>query len=377
MSRAPIAEIKSHAVDRLDDILAHLAPGGRFAGGMYSVRNPTRNDHTPGSFVVYTRGHMRGAFVEYANRDQEKGDAIDLVAYLLAGGVDFKSRAARSRAIDWIADFVGLARLPEAARAKAMVAAQTRRAADEGQEAALAAKRARTWRMWNDAHTLDVSTVAWVYLRSRGIELAAIPNRENDLRFAPRLEWWSGAERDSAGRKVAPGPSYPAIVAALRGPGGDLRAVHCTFLAPDGSGKAPVARPKLIWPEYSGCVIRLCKGASGLTPEEATKFGAPHSEEPHAGPCGITEGIEDGLTMALGGRGELRVWAAAALSNIANVPALPCVDAWLLHRQNDWHSRQALEQFDRAKLALEATGRPVVEVAALGGKDLNDTLRGK
>ncbi len=384
MPRAPIAEIKAHAVDRIDDILGRLAPGGRFAGGMYTVRNPTRADKHAGSFVVYTRGRMAGAFIEFANRDEEKGDVIDLVAYLLAGAADFKGRAARSRAIEWIADFVGLDRMAPAQRAEAMQAANSRRLTDEQAEAQAQAKRARAFKMWLAARPLEAGDLAHVYLRGRGIDLAVIPNLETDLHFAPALEWWMGARRDAAGRKLAPGPSYPAIMAALRDAAGGVQAVHCTFLDRDGAGKAPVARPKLIWPDYSGCVIRLCRGEGNFAPESVpapldvddAEFGM-REHCSGIGPCIITEGIEDGLTAALGCRGEVRVWAAAALSNIANVPALPCVDAWLLHRQNDWHSRQALDQFEKAKMALEASGRAVVEIAALGpGKDLNDTLRG-
>jgi hypothetical protein len=60
-----------------------------------------------------------------------------------------------------------------------------------------------------------------------------------------------------------------------------------------------------------------------------------------------------------------------------NVPIPECIDGIIVHRQNDWLQRQAVEQFERGKAALEATGRPVVEVAATGGKDLNDTLRGE
>jgi hypothetical protein len=127
-----------------------------------------------------------------------------------------------------------------------------------------------------------------------------------------------------------------------------------------------VPKPKLIWPAYQGCVIRLAMGASGMTPEEAIAAG-------ERGPCAVTEGIEDGLTVALAAP-ELRVWAAGALANIANAPALPIVSAWLLHRQND-DGRAAGDAFAKAREALGATGRPVAEIASHHGKDINDLLR--
>ena len=359
MRGIPIADIKVVAQQRLDGILLRLAPGGRTAGGIYTVRNPTRADKNAGSFVVYMRGHMRGAFIEFADREREKGDVIDLVSYLLCRGGDFKGREARARALEWIADICGLAAMAPAEREAVKAnAARFRRTAEE-EATALAEKRKRAAEMWGDAHPLDQRGVAWEYLRHRGIKLSDIANRECDLREALQ-EYWVGAVRDTAGRKLSPGPCFPAMIAAMRDLHGIVQAVHVTFIAPDGSGKAAVPKPKLIWPEYSGCVIRLCKGAADV------------------GPCIITEGIEDGLTEALGCGGEYRVWAAGALSNIANVPALPCVDGWMLVRQNDWHSRQALDQFERAKVALERTGRPVVEIATFGGsKDPNDLLRGK
>ena len=48
----------------------------------------------------------------------------------------------------------------------------------------------------------------------------------------------------------------------------------------------------------------------------------------------------------------------------------------ILHRQNEWHNRNAVSAFERGKAKLEAQGRPVVEVHAMIGKDLNDTQRG-
>jgi hypothetical protein len=367
-ARASIEELKAHAVDRLDDIIAQLCPGGRNAGGFYTVRNPTRDDRRPGSFVIYTRGHRRGVFIEFANRDQEKGDVIDLVSYLLHNGAGFKDKEARKRALDWIASLVGLDRLDGRSRAAAIESARRRRSRDEAEASDREARRARAADKFLHASRILSGTAVERYLAGRGIALADLPEREDDIRSLASAEYWMGAPRAEDGRKLGRGPHYPAMVAAIRDGLGLIQGVHLTFLTEDGA-KAPVEKPKLIAGFTQGCVIRLAKGISGLTPEEAAELGI-------SGPCALSEGIEDGLTIAAASP-ELRVWAAISLGNIGHAPALPCVDAWLPHRQNDWSARQAVAAFDRARQELEATGRPVAEIRVPGAfKDINDLARG-
>lgn len=364
--RVSIAEIKAHALDRVEDIVSHrdICPGGKVAGGLYSPRNPTRNDNKPGSFVVYLRGAKRGGFVEYANPSEEKGDIIHLVAYCLTGGQNFKSKQALQRACDWLGDFLNLDRMSTTARAAALDRVRRENKARESQEERLLRYRKTTADLFAGAPSA-IGTLAEIYLRARGIELAGIPNLEGDLRFHPSMEWWMGRER-RGNEVIRKGPYYPVLLAAIRDRTGRFISLHRTYLAPDGRGKAPVAKPKLIFPDYAGGVIRLCRGASNLTPEEAEEKGI-------AGACGISEGIEDGLTFAQACDGTIRSWAAVALSNFANVPDHACVDSWMIQRQNDWHSRAARAAFEKGKRHFDNTGKPVVEIAAYGGKDLNET----
>lgn len=364
--RASVQEVKSHAIDRLEEILDRLAPGGRSAGGKYVPLNPTRHDRRPGSFVISLIGPARGAFVEYTNPSQEKGDIIDLVSYLLCGaGPDFKSDARRVDAIRWISDFVGLERMPDTARSAAAEAAKRRQAEASRAGEELERKRQRAFDMWRTARPAESSAVE-TYLRRRGIALRDVAHLEGDLRCIPSLEYWLERERKPGAARPKPGRSFPAMIAAMRDTQGAVRSVHCTFLLPDGSGKADVVRPKLIWPEFRGCVIRLSRGASGLSVPDAIAAGILET-------VALSEGIEDGLSIALGAP-ELRVWAAAAVSNMGNAPALPIVDAWLIHRQNDT-SRAAIEEFERVRRQLEATARPVGVIESHFGKDINDLLR--
>jgi hypothetical protein len=116
-----------------------------------------------------------------------------------------------------------------------------------------------------------------------------------------------------------------------------------------------------------GSVIRVARGPSNLKVEDAAEAPAL---------VGITEGIEDALTMAIAGP-EARVWAATSLSNLASVPvSLPCVAGVVVAQDNDWNKPQAQAAFDQAIAKLEGSGKPVVVMRSHHGKDLNDLLKG-
>lgn len=96
--------------------------------------------------------------------------------------------------------------------------------------------------------------------------LDQIKNRVNFCRFLPELEYWYEAENVyeyGKRRKVKAGPKFPAIISAMRDIEGNLQALHYTFIAPDGKGKAPVKDPtkaKMMFPQTSGSVIWLTRG---------------------------------------------------------------------------------------------------------------------
>jgi hypothetical protein len=359
MNRIPIAEIKARAMDRVEDIVRHhdIAPGGSEAGGKYLPLNPTRGDKKPGSFVIHLSGAKRGGFVEYANADEEKGDIIHLVSYCLCGGPGFKSKPNLSRACEWLVSYLGLDRQSRSERAASLE--RVRR--DEGNREQADEK----------LKPLEGS-LGEIYLRvARGIDIRAIPNRTGDVKFLPSSEFWMLRKKDKDNRVIESGPRFPVVISAIRDAEGQFLANHRIFILPDGTGKAPLPNgAKLIFPDSRGGVIRLNNGADNLTPEEA----ATHGVVSH---CMLSEGVEDGETLALGCQGRLRVWAGQSLSNLCNVPLHPCVDGWLLHRQNDWAKRGALKQFEKAKVWLGSTGIPVAEIPAYVGKDINDTLRGQ
>jgi putative DNA primase/helicase len=120
------------------------------------------------------------------------------------------------------------------------------------------------------------------YLASRNLEELIYPPA---LRFAPAM-------RDGEGGQ------HPAMVAMVGLPGETkpsgrpkYRAMHRTFLTPDGAGKAEIAQPRKFTPGQlpDGVCVQLCEYVPG-------------------GPLGIAEGIETALAAAA--IFEMPVWAA-------------------------------------------------------------------
>lgn len=369
-------QLKALAQDNLRSILDQLAPGGRHQGGgraHYLVSNPMRRDRTP-SLCVWTRGTAAGGFKDFGDPDEVKGDIFGLVAYL--NGRPIKDFAF---AAQWLRDMLGIEHMTAEDRcAAAESRAQRRRENAESEERKRRNGQKRAHQLWMSGRLVMPGTPAWAYLAARGIPLDQVRHYSGELRYLPAAEYWMAAEwgeRIEHGRtqryKVRPGPRYPAIVTPLRDAEGSMRALHYTFLAPDGSGKAEVEKPKLIWPEQLGLSMWIAHGPSGLNPCQAD------AADGVTGPLCLTEGLEDGLSAALAVP-ELRVWGAISLGNLAHQPVdRPCVSEIYVAAQNDWGKAQALATLQRAEATLSRAGKPMARLPAFTGKDLNDTLNGK
>jgi hypothetical protein len=160
---------------------------------------------------------------------------------------------------------------------------------------------------------------------------------------------------------------WPCMVSAMTR-GSKFAAVHRTWLAPDGSGKAPVDKPKKMAGPARGAAIRLSSGPSGLSPAKASAAGV-------RGPLAIGEGIETTLTVAAACPA-YRAWAAGSLSLMGLLDWPDCVSAVVLLRDNDWKPEaiKAFHQVERHWRA-QAAGRPVEVVASAVGSDFNDWAR--
>ena len=366
MSSAPatIADIKHMLQARVVALVQELLPTARQAGG-YATVSSSKPGAMGGSYVVWLRGSSPGAWKDFASGD--KGDILDLVAHAKFGHTSPMGKEARRDALAWSRDWLGIAEMTPAELARVRNAGSTKLRQVQQSEAEKAERAVRrALQMWLDAKPDLRGTVAERYLAGRGVAWREIPNLATDLRFTPKLEWWLGARRNAEGRKLEPGPSFPALVSAMRDATGALRAVHCTFLDPNGVGKAPVPKPKLMWPATRDLVIRIANGESGLPPEEAAIAGA-------RGTVVLCEGIEDGLSVA-SARPDLRVWACGSLAGLAGAPVLPCVAAFIVAADNDWSSGQAMAGLEKAVETLRQRGVPVAVARSPTGKDFNDAL---
>lgn len=356
MSRIQLA--KEKLLEDVRGIVRELVPGGVISGRIYSARNPARNDRKAGSFVVWIAGPVVGGWRDYAS--DEKGDILDLVA--LAHGTD------RKGALAWAEDRFGLRKMSHEERVALQNKSVVRREhTAKAEEKISEAKRDRARALFLRAQSGILGTPIEAYLSARGIPLRDVRHCDfSSFRFSDRMEYWLDAERDAAGRRVRCGPSFPALISAFRDARGVVGAVHVTYLARDGRGKADVAKPKLIFPACAGKVIRVAHGPSGLTPSKAAEAGV-------SGPVALTEGVEDAFTVALACP-ELRVWAAGSLPNLMSVYDHACVSVWLIIADNDWGKPQAEKLLDQAIARLKATGKPVQVIRPPAGKDINDFL---
>lgn len=370
MSGPSFEEIKEALNLRAEEICRRYAPEGRKNGSYWMARNPARADAHAGSYFV----RLRAPFIYEDRANGEKGDLIKMIAAASGFPGDMKRGRAEALAfLGWKADD-GVTPQERAARLEKLKAqrnAAEQKAAEEDKRDTNSA-----FALWLKAQKLTgrsfTGSLADVYFKSRGIDLTrdllaegrALPGA---VRFFNSHDY-----RLADGGKIA----LPCLISLMSGADGRPAAVHRIWLAPDGRGKAVLPEPEVnkvrkIWPRISGkqAVIRLSKGDSGITPEEAGRQGL-------LTPVIITEGVEDGLAAMLACP-EHRVWAAGSLGNLKNVPPLPCVDALIVCQDNDWGKPQAQALFNSSIAALRRSFQTVSVARSWIGKDVNDLLAGE
>jgi len=192
-------------------------------------------------------------------------------------------------------------------------------------------RTAAALRLWHT--TLPAAgTPVETYLHSRGINLVA----PDAVRFHSRLKHPSGG-------------TWPGMVALVaRGQDGEPLAIHRTFLARDGVGKAPVAPQKMMLGPWRGGAVRLALPAGKLM---------------------VGEGIETCLA-AMQATG-LPAWAALSTSGLRALQLPAEIDEVIVLADGDDPGEAA---------ALEATrrwkreGRTVRIARPPTGMDFNDVL---
>lgn len=350
-------DVRSRLQASIYQLLPALGISEQPRGGTVTPKNPTRDDRHAGSFVIWVSGVPNpGGWREFAVPG-DQGDIIDLVAYLLG-------LRARIDAYWWSLEFLGLdrgtVRSAEADQLARERARRDRAAAEAKANAEREAKSAALFAQWLALPEIG-GTLAETYLReARGIPLERLHHIPRALRFAQALDHID----DDTGEIT----TWPCMVSAMTR-GVKVVALHRTWLAPDGSGKAPVAKAKKMIGPPSGAAIRLTHGVANCSPAEAERRGK-------RGPLAIGEGIETSLTVACA-RPDYRVWAAGSLSLMGLLDWPPCASGVVLLRDNDWKP-EAVKAFgvvERKWLEM-SNGRQVLSIGAALGNDFNDMVRG-
>lgn len=378
----PISEIKARAVGMMLTLAAELAPDqGRVDGHRYWACNPTRQDRKPNSFCIDVKGATAGRWIDWAAGATasagEGGDVIDLVAYVRTGGVNFKSKEARGEAIKWLAQRVGLGsgekiprqvwvdRKAQAERDMKLAAQRAQRDLDSR------AERARAWWLRNGKPCPGTPTERYL-VNTRGIPMAALKKWPGAIRHLPEYV-------DRHGEVIAPS-MFCAMTAPAKDGGAEIRAVHRTFLTEDGR-KDPLCAdaPRKMWGDPNGAAIRLSKGGSRLTPEEAGAKGERKI-------LMIAEAAEKGLPACLVWP-DRRVWAAGTVGNMLAIAKLhgwpACASEIVLIRDNDpavlenGKAHPAHVAFEKAVQAWVdvSGGRPVSVLEPIGAKDFDELWR--
>jgi hypothetical protein len=203
---------------------------------------------------------------------------------------------------------------------------------------------ARALSIWRGAIE-GADTRACRYLASRGIKLDCWPP---SLRFHARCP----RPRDDAGTLVSRLPAMVALVQHVyRGEVG----VHCTFLRPDGSGKADVKTQKACFGPVAGGAVR---------------FGTPRP----GGWLTVGEGIETALSAAI--TCSMPAWAALSAGGIKSLVLPPEATQVLICADHD-ASGTGERSARQAAARWLGEGRQVrIAIPPELGCDFNDVLTG-
>src|SRR5690606_34486275 len=133
-------------------------------------------------------------------------------------------------------------------------------------------QKPRLLSLWDKAQPITGGDPVGRYLLNRGLN---VPNDAMALRYIPELDYWNNGARST----------FPAMLAAVTSPGGELVALHRTWLTHSGH-KAPVPCPKKL--------TRLGGSLQGA----AIRLAVPTLRNNRLS-LGIAEGIETALAAAM------------------------------------------------------------------------------
>ncbi len=316
-----------------------LLPGGHREGAEWVC--PSQASPFGCSVSVHLTGLRGGIWAAWAAG--EAGDALDLVAAVACDGD-------KREALRWARQWLGVEHEASPAQRHLLEAAPP--CPDAGE---MARSRAAA-RLYFEAQPALTGTAAERYLLGRAIDVAQLGLQPRALRFYSDL-WHGESQR-----------SWPALLAGISNPDGQITAVHRTWLAEKSDGsvdKAPVQHAKMTLGAYRGGCIRLWRGASGK----------PLKDAPPGEKVVVGEGLEDSLTAAVAAP-EYRVVCAVSLSNFGAVVLPPAITKVIILTQNDPPGSPATRALAKAIAAVRSQGRRVrLARPPVGFKDINDVHR--
>ncbi|WP_225205069.1 DUF7146 domain-containing protein [Novosphingobium huizhouense] len=338
-----------------------LYPAGTEAGGFWSVGNI--HGASGNSLKIRLSGSKQGTWADYAADEGDpagKGDMLKLVMLTVA------EQPTYAAAIQWAKGWLGIESMNgdqlEAHRRRAEAAqrrAEQRRAGERED------KRRQAEGLWLNA-AKPLGTPALAYLQGRGIDFGAIGHVPGAIRFRPDV-WQAELHR-----------KVPAMCTAFWSIEGQFAAVHLTYLdrLPDGRWtklQGVESAKKIRSPAYWGAHIPIAKGAQRCPLKDI----APGT------PVYVSEGIEDGLTVAMA-KPDARIVAAGTLGNIGAMILPPQAGDIIIIGQQDAPGSKADESLEAQVTKQQARGRQDGSNRRVrflwpdpAFKDFNDQLLGK
>ncbi|MEM8615452.1 MAG: toprim domain-containing protein [Pseudomonadota bacterium] len=367
-------------------VCARLGLDGQRDGRHLKPLNPTRDDTSPGSFVIDVSGATQGRWTEFAESGPGGrplgGDVLDLIAYVAYGGA---TRDGRRQAFKWARSYYGLDNGPppsQAARDEAGLArAREAKAAAKRADAEKREKAGRAAKWWIETKSSGAAlqgSIGERYLaRHRGVDFSALGKYPSAILCAPRLKHKSGQW-------------FPGLLTAMiRWGEGRICAVHRTFLDPVTENKAAVDDARMMFGDPRGAAMRIWKGPYQAGRSLEKQF----SETGELAPLMVHEGLEDALTWAMVRPGSVQ-WAMGTLGNLAALKwpnfadeitlvfdrderPLEGLYGDALERAQNYNAARAQDR-EKARRALldQANGRAVRTLRPRADKDSNDVWRG-
>ncbi len=311
---------------------------GRRDGHDWVCLSPLRADRTAGSFRICLDGPLKGMVKDFASN--ETWSPLSFSAALMF-------RGDLGQALRWARAWLGVDALDPAAieQVRPVVEASV----NAGPDADAEKNRGTAYRRWLEARENVIDTPVDTYLRGRGIDLRALPYPVRSLRYHPHLH---NAETDRP---------WPAMVAGVVGVNGKFLACHRTYLEVRADGrvtKAPLECPKKVMGSFRGGAIRLWRGTRTDPKTGEVKQARPLSEAPIGTWVDVTEGIEDGLSVALA-EPEVRVLVGISVANIGALALPETVAGVALWAQNDPPASPAAAALEKSIDRLRQGGRTV------------------